>query len=106
MTFPSLRFLPATTVSWYSDADVVVVGTGAAGLSAALSAASRGRRVVVLSKGELESGSTPLAQGGLAAVTDPADSFGAHANDTIVAGGGARGRGASRRTRTGGAGCR
>jgi L-aspartate oxidase len=63
----------------------VVVGTGAAGLSAAVSLASSGRRVVVLAKGELMSGSTPLAQGGLAVVTDPEDSFVAHASDTVVA---------------------
>jgi L-aspartate oxidase len=64
---------------------VVVVGTGAAGLSAAVSLAASGRRVVVLAKSELTSGSTPLAQGGLAVVTDPEDSFAAHALDTIAA---------------------
>jgi L-aspartate oxidase len=72
-------------LSWRTEADAVVVGTGAAGLSAALSLASSGRRVVVLAKGELTSGSTPLAQGGLAVVTDARDSFQAHALDTVVA---------------------
>jgi L-aspartate oxidase len=85
---PQPRFLPATGSSWRADADVVIVGTGAAGLSAAVSIASSGRRVIVLAKGELMSGSTPLAQGGLAVVTDREDSFAAHASDTIVAGAG------------------
>ena len=85
MTSRSPRFLPETVATWHGDAEVVVVGTGAAGLSAALSAASGGRRVLLLTKGELTSGSTPLAQGGLAVVTDPLDSFVAHANDTLVA---------------------
>jgi L-aspartate oxidase len=82
---PPPRFLPAIRSAWHVEADVVVVGTGAAGLSAAVSLASSGRRVVVLAKGELTSGSTPLAQGGLAVVTDPEDSFAAHAVDTMVA---------------------
>jgi L-aspartate oxidase len=82
---PRPRFLPATSASWSSEADVVVVGTGAAGLSAALSLASSGRRVVLLAKSALMSGSTPLAQGGLAVVTDLEDSFSAHAHDTVVA---------------------
>jgi L-aspartate oxidase len=82
---PPLRFLPATRATWHAEADVVVVGTGAAGLSAAVALAASGRRVVVLAKGELTSGSTPLAQGGLAIVTDPEDSFASHASDTIVA---------------------
>jgi L-aspartate oxidase len=85
---PQPRFLPPTRSTWRTEADVVVVGTGAAGLAAAVSLASSGRRVVVLAKGELMSGSTPLAQGGLAVVTDPEDSFAAHASDTIVAGAG------------------
>ncbi|MGA7835773.1 MAG: L-aspartate oxidase [Acidimicrobiales bacterium] len=88
MSLPSPRFLPSTSASWHVEADLVVVGTGAAGLSAALTAARTGRHVVVLAKGELTSGSTPLAQGGLAVVTDPADSFASHASDTLVAGAG------------------
>jgi L-aspartate oxidase len=85
---PQPRFLPATRSTWRASADVVVVGTGAAGLAAAVSLASSGRRVVVLAKGELMSGSTPLAQGGLAVVIDPEDSFAAHSSDTMVAGAG------------------
>ena len=79
------RFLPTSRPTWRTEADVVVVGTGAAGLSAAASLASSGRHVLVIAKGELTSGSTPLAQGGLAVVTDPEDSFAAHTSDTIIA---------------------
>jgi L-aspartate oxidase len=65
--------------------DVVVVGSGAAGLSAALAASECDQRVVLVSKGALRSGSTPFAQGGLAVVSDASDSFDAHARDTLVA---------------------
>ena len=51
---------------WRRDADVVVVGSGAAGISVALTAAARGLRVLVVTK-DLVGGATPLAQGGLAA---------------------------------------
>jgi L-aspartate oxidase len=64
---------------------VVVVGSGAAGLSAALAASEFHQRVALVSKGALRSGSTPFAQGGLAVVSDADDSFDAHARDTLVA---------------------
>jgi len=67
---------------------VVVVGSGAAGITAALTAAARGRRVLLISKDELGGGSTPLAQGGMAAALDPADSVELHASDTLAAGAG------------------
>ena len=70
------------------DTDVVVVGAGAAGASAALAAAAGGRRVTVLVKDRLGDGCTSWAQGGLAAVLDPTDSFAEHARDTLVAGAG------------------
>lgn len=82
-----LRHLPPAPLVWEDDADVVVVGSGAAGLSAAL-AASAGRRVTLICKSELRSGSTPWAQGGLAAVTGPADSPASHLADTLAAGAG------------------
>ena len=88
MTSPGLRLLPAAPVTWTRTADVVVVGAGVAGLSAALEAAARGRRVLLLAKAGLDSGSSPLAQGGLAAVLDPADSAALHRQDTIAAGAG------------------
>ncbi len=67
--------------------DVVVVGSGAAGLTAALNLAQR-FRVVVLAKGGLSEGSTAWAQGGIAAVLEPGDTFESHVEDTMVAGAG------------------
>jgi L-aspartate oxidase len=84
---PALRALPAVRVRWRRDADVVVVGSGAAGIAAALAAAGRGLRVVLVTK-ELAGGATPLAQGGLAAAIGPGDSAAAHAADTLTAGAG------------------
>ncbi|MFN3943445.1 MAG: L-aspartate oxidase [Allosphingosinicella sp.] len=67
--------------------DVVVIGSGAAGLSAALNLASH-LKVAVLAKGTLSSGSTAWAQGGIAAVLEAGDTFDSHIEDTIVAGAG------------------
>jgi L-aspartate oxidase len=65
--------------------DILVIGGGAAGLSAALHLGSHAR-VTVLCKGDIESASTHWAQGGIAAVTDPDDSLAAHIRDTLTAG--------------------
>jgi L-aspartate oxidase len=67
--------------------DVVILGSGAAGLTAALNLADR-FRVVVLAKGGLSEGSTAWAQGGIAAVLDEGDTFERHIEDTMVAGAG------------------
>jgi L-aspartate oxidase len=67
--------------------DVVVIGSGAAGLTAALNLAPR-FKVAVLAKGDLDSGSTAWAQGGIAAVLEPGDTFESHIEDTMVAGAG------------------
>lgn len=67
--------------------DVLVIGSGAAGLTAAL-ALAEARRVVVLAKGSLTGGSTAWAQGGIAAVLDAGDTFADHIRDTMVAGAG------------------
>jgi L-aspartate oxidase len=85
VTISSPRYLPSAHPSWTRDVDVVVVGSGAAGLSTALAASESHQRVVLVSKGALRSGSTPFAQGGLAVVSDADDSFDAHARDTLVA---------------------
>ena len=70
------------------EADVIVVGSGAAGLTAALNLAAGGRRVLVLSKAGIDAGSTAWAQGGIAAVLDAGDTFESHIEDTMVAGAG------------------
>ncbi|MEC8772167.1 MAG: FAD-dependent oxidoreductase, partial [Pseudomonadota bacterium] len=67
--------------------DVLVIGSGAAGLTAALALAET-KKVLVLAKGRLDSGSTAWAQGGIAAVLDAGDTFDNHIRDTMVAGAG------------------
>jgi len=65
--------------------DVLIIGSGAAGLSTALKLAPH-VKVAVLSKGKIDDGSTNWAQGGIAAVLDAADSIENHVRDTLVAG--------------------
>lgn len=67
--------------------DVLVIGSGAAGLTLALELAQH-CRVAVLSKAQLNEGSTWYAQGGISAVLDDNDSFESHVDDTLIAGGG------------------
>src|SRR5471030_1503930 len=67
--------------------DVLVIGSGAAGLSLALRLAGH-CQVMVLSKGPLNEGSTYYAQGGIAAVFDETDSVDSHVQDTLIAGAG------------------
>ena len=67
--------------------DVLIIGSGAAGLSVALRLASH-QKVIVLSKGPINEGSTFYAQGGIAAVFDETDSIDSHVEDTLIAGGG------------------
>ncbi len=70
---------------------LIVVGSGIAGLYAALLAADAGASVVLLTKGELDHSNTWYAQGGISAVLDgPAagDTVAAHINDTLQAGAG------------------
>jgi L-aspartate oxidase len=68
-------------------ADVLVIGSGAAGLTTALNLAET-RTVAVIAKGALGEGATGRAQGGIAAVLEAGDSFEAHINDTMIAGAG------------------
>jgi len=70
-----------------SGHDAIVIGSGAAGLTAALELAET-KRVLVLAKGSLTGGSTAWAQGGIAAVLDAGDTFDNHVRDTMVAGAG------------------
>ncbi len=67
--------------------DVLVIGSGAAGLTVALNVADNAK-VAILSKDQLNSGSTRWAQGGIAAVLDNEDSIKAHMADTLNAGAG------------------
>ncbi len=67
--------------------DVLIVGSGLAGLSAAL-LLSPDKRVAIITKRAVREGSSGWAQGGIAAVWDKADSFDAHIDDTLVAGAG------------------
>jgi L-aspartate oxidase len=67
--------------------DFLVIGSGIAGLSYALKVAGHGS-VLVITKGDEDESNTKYAQGGIAAVTDPADSVEKHVNDTLIAGDG------------------
>ncbi|MBT2326775.1 FAD-dependent oxidoreductase, partial [Variovorax paradoxus] len=69
------------------DFDVLIVGSGLAGLSAALHLAPT-HRVAVLTKRALNDGSSQWAQGGIAAVLGEGDSLQSHVDDTLLAGGG------------------
>lgn len=81
------RALAAPEPTWTVTTDVVILGSGAAGLSAAL-ALRPVRDVVLVTKDTLDAGSTNWAQGGLAAVLDPNDSLANHVSDTLEAGAG------------------
>ncbi|MDB1086660.1 L-aspartate oxidase [Streptomyces sp. ACA25] len=80
--------LLAPPPSWAIDADVVVVGSGVAGLTVALNCAADGQRTVMVTKAQLDDGSTRWAQGGIAAALGDGDTPGQHSADTLVAGAG------------------
>jgi L-aspartate oxidase len=90
LTTPAVVGLPtrlaAPAPGWELAADVCVVGSGVAGLCVALHARAAGLSVAVVTKVRADAGSTRWAQGGIAAVLDPADTPEAHARDTEVAG--------------------
>ena len=67
--------------------EVVIIGSGLAGLAAALNLAET-KKVAVLTKRQLSSGSSTWAQGGIAAVLNEGDSFDSHVEDTLIAGAG------------------
>ena len=71
--------------------DALVIGSGAAGLTAAITLAQT-KRVAVIAKGGLSEGSTAWAQGGIAAVLEAGDTFESHIEDTMVAGAGLNNR--------------
>uniref|UniRef100_A0AAU2VUY5 L-aspartate oxidase n=1 Tax=Streptomyces sp. NBC_00008 TaxID=2903610 RepID=A0AAU2VUY5_9ACTN len=80
--------LTAPAPGWSIDADVVVVGSGVAGLTAALRCAAAGLATVVVTKARLDDGSTRWAQGGVAAALGEGDTPEQHLDDTLVAGAG------------------
>ena len=69
------------------ETDVLVIGSGAAGLASAINLPPQ-VRILVLSKEDMKAGSTNRAQGGIAAVTDQDDSTESHFTDTLMAGAG------------------
>jgi L-aspartate oxidase len=80
------RRLAAAEPGWTETTDVLVVGSGVAGLTAALHLREAGLHVTVVTKVNIDDGSTRWAQGGIAAVLDPLDTPEAHAYDTEIAG--------------------
>ncbi len=82
--------LLAPPPGWVRRADVVVVGSGVAGVTAALSAhqALPGRNILLVTKSLLDDGSTRWAQGGIAAALGPGDTPEQHLADTLTAGAG------------------
>ncbi|HYN67928.1 MAG TPA: L-aspartate oxidase [Ornithinibacter sp.] len=80
------RRLSAPAPGWTTSADVVVVGSGIAGLTCALRLRERVERVLLVTKTVLSAGSTQWAQGGIAAALDPEDTPQEHLDDTLVAG--------------------
>jgi L-aspartate oxidase len=80
------RRLRAPEPGWTTEADVIVVGSGIAGLTTALRLRERVERVLLVTKTVLSAGSTEWAQGGIAAALDPEDTPQAHLEDTLVAG--------------------
>ena len=77
--------MPPDDVANRHRTDVLIIGSGAAGLATALHLADT-TRVTVVSKDAVRGGATNRAQGGVAAVTNPEDSFEAHIGDTVGAG--------------------
>ncbi|MEV0235136.1 L-aspartate oxidase [Nonomuraea sp. NPDC050786] len=89
MSAPAIPLrLTAPAPGWTVEADVVVVGSGIAGLTVALRYAELepSAKVLVVTKDVLSAGSTRWAQGGIAAVLDPRDTPDEHLNDTLLAG--------------------
>ena len=86
--------LEAPEPGWTAYADVVVIGSGIAGLSTALRAQAAlddgagAVSVMVVTKDVLSAGSTRWAQGGIAAALGPGDTPEQHLHDTLVAGAG------------------
>jgi L-aspartate oxidase len=92
--FPALPPLPslpqrlsAEPPGWVREVDIVVIGSGIAGLTAALECRDLGT-IMVVTKDEVSAGSTHWAQGGIAWVQAEGDTIQQHVDDTLVAGAG------------------
>jgi L-aspartate oxidase len=66
--------------------DVLIIGAGLAGLRSAIAVDPK-LSVLVLTKDRIDESASSYAQGGIAGVVDPADTFAAHVADTLAAGG-------------------
>jgi L-aspartate oxidase len=73
---------------WTTHADVIVIGSGVAGLTTALNARAANLSVLLVTKAHIDEGSTKWAQGGIAAALGPGDSPEEHKEDTLIAGAG------------------
>ena len=80
--------LRAPLPGWTAKADVVVIGSGVAGLTTALQIRAHNLSVLLVTKSFIDAGSTKWAQGGIAAALGPGDSPDQHEKDTLVAGAG------------------
>ena len=80
--------LRAPLPGWSATADVVVIGSGVAGLTTALQIRAHNLSVILITKARVDEGSTKWAQGGIAAALGPGDSPEQHEKDTLVAGAG------------------
>jgi len=85
---PVSHRLTAPAPGWTTTTDVVVVGSGVAGLTVALNVRKAGLRAMVVTKAMLDDGSTRWAQGGIAAALGEGDTPEQHLDDTLVAGAG------------------
>lgn len=85
---PLAERLLAPNPGWTEQTDVVIIGSGVAGLTAALSVRERGNQVLIITKDVLTSSSSIWAQGGIAAALSAEDSPEEHLADTLVAGAG------------------
>jgi L-aspartate oxidase len=86
VTLPTRLLAPEP--GWTTRADVIVVGSGIAGLTVALTVRETGSSVLLITKALLEAGSTRWAQGGIAAALGEGDTPEQHLRDTLVAGAG------------------
>ena len=73
---------------WTVEADVIVIGSGVAGLTAALNLRAHKLSVLLVTKAQIDEGSTKWAQGGIAAALGPGDTPDQHKKDTLIAGAG------------------